>query len=454
MRRALVFVLLLGCELPPDVGARDASVDAEVPSVEDAWLRDEQGGVVILRGTNVSGDSKDPPDFLPNDFASSADFARLRDELGMNAVRFLIFWEAVEPERGAYDEAYLAEVRRRIEAAGEAGLFVIVDMHQDVYGRGFGFSGAPYWSCDEVLYASFQRPSEWYLGYAEPEVQTCFDRLYGDAEMRGAFAAAWRRVAAALRGASGLFAYEVLNEPHWGSASFGVFERVTLPAFYAECIDAIRTEDPDAMVLVEPAPIANVGVRTSLAPPDRPRLAFAPHVYPPALELGTGWTGSRGDLDAWMDGLRGDARRMGLPLVVTEVGARAGVPGAIDYLTEVFDAFDAAALGAVQWDAGRGSYGIFDAEGALSEIGQALARPHPARVAGVPRSFGWDRERGELTLRWVEDGSADGDTLVTAPSLAFPQGVEVVLDGEATIDGAMVRIPQRGGARELTLRAR
>ena len=459
--RALPFVALVllafGCAALPaesDGAVRDADADAGSPAPATLrWLRDDRGGVVLLRGTNVTGDSKSPPDFLPDDYVIAADFARLRDELGMNAIRFLIFWEAVEPEEGLYDDAYLAEVRRRIEEAGAAGLRVIVDMHQDVYGRGFNSDGAPRWSCDEALYDAFEPPAEWYLGYFEPEVQTCFDRLYGDPRIRGAFAAAWQRVAEALADVDAVFGYEVLNEPHWGTSSVRTFEQTTLPAFYEECIDAIRSADPEAYVFIAPSSTVNVGLRTRLDPPDRPRLVYAPHIYPGGLEQGSGWSGTRASLDAWLAGLREDAIAMDLPLVVTELGARASVPGATQYLADVYDALDAAAFGAMQWDAGREGYGLWDAELVAGPVALAIARPHPARVAGLPRAFAWDAEAGIFTLEWDEDGSALGDTVLTAPTLAFPSGFDVS-EPDARVEGTTLIVPQRGGPRSITLTRR
>ncbi len=460
MRAVLMvsFVLLSACDAPSmlaDAGA-DSAVDASVPAPELPWLRDESGRVIVLRGTNVSGDSKDPPDFAPNDYVTTADFARLHDELGMNAIRYLVFWEAIEPEPGAYDDAYLADVRARIDAARASGLEVVVDMHQDVYGRGFGFDGAPAWTCDQSLYDSFDthRPADWFLGYATTEVQTCFDRFWTDPDVRAAFARAWQHVAEALHGS--VFAYEVINEPHWGSSSVRDFERTILPAVYADCVDAIRTGDPDAYVLLEPASLANVGLGTNLLPPDRPRLVLAPHVYPPGLEQGTGWTGTRESLDDWMAGLRDDALTMNLPLIVTEVGARPSVEGATAYLRDVYDALDAAHVGALQGDAGRGGYGIWTSDLTPSDVATSIARPHPARTAGVPRAWSWDADTRVFTYAWDEDGSASGETEITLPSLAFPSGADVVLEdgGQARVEGASVFVPQVGGARSLTLTAR
>jgi len=145
----------------------------------------------VLRGANVSADAKEADDFLPG--IDEEELRSLHDDLGLNAIRLLVFWEAIEPMPGVYDDAYLEAVRAIAEAAGRQRLQVIVDMHQDVYGRGFGHAGAPRWACDERLYHSFVEPDEWYMGYLEPEVKACFDQLYEEGPTREAFLAAWGR---------------------------------------------------------------------------------------------------------------------------------------------------------------------------------------------------------------------------------------------------------------------
>jgi hypothetical protein len=70
---------------------------------------------------------------------------------GMNCLRLLTTWEAVEHKGpGQYDTAYLdyfAEVARR---AGTYGLNVFVDFHQDTWSRMSGGDGAPGWTFEAV----------------------------------------------------------------------------------------------------------------------------------------------------------------------------------------------------------------------------------------------------------------------------------------------------------------
>jgi hypothetical protein len=132
-----------------------------------ARLVDEHGRTLILRGVNLGGSSKIPftPDgatyrregffehrdvsFVGRPFPlEQADehFARLAS-WGLTFLRFIVTWEAVEHAGpGQYDEAYLdyiAEVARR---AGQHGMSLFVDFHQDVWSRFSGGDGAPGWT--------------------------------------------------------------------------------------------------------------------------------------------------------------------------------------------------------------------------------------------------------------------------------------------------------------------
>lgn len=136
-------------------------------NLDGTTFRDEHGRHVLLRGVNLGGDCKLPvkPDgrtHLPTDFSDHrvvsfvgrpAPLSEIDVHLdrishwGFNCLRLLTTWEAVEHAGpGQYDEAYLdyfAEVCRR---AGQRGLRVFIDFHQDVWSRMSGGDGAPGWT--------------------------------------------------------------------------------------------------------------------------------------------------------------------------------------------------------------------------------------------------------------------------------------------------------------------
>ena len=133
-----------GVVLASACGGGESPGDAAVPAVCTGGyhvcpgqLRDPDGRALVLRGVNLSGAQKQAP-YIDAAF-TEADYARLRDEWGMNAIRFIMPWAAIEPTDGAWDEAYLDQLATRVGWAQDAGLAVILDMHQDVYGEGFGF---------------------------------------------------------------------------------------------------------------------------------------------------------------------------------------------------------------------------------------------------------------------------------------------------------------------------
>jgi hypothetical protein len=66
-------------------------------------------------------------------------------------LRLLTTWEAVEHAGpGLYDEAYLDYFRQVCVRAGEHGLRVFIDFHQDVWSRMSGGDGAPGWTFEAV----------------------------------------------------------------------------------------------------------------------------------------------------------------------------------------------------------------------------------------------------------------------------------------------------------------
>ncbi|MFI5683272.1 endoglycosylceramidase [Streptomyces sp. NPDC051636] len=131
-------------------------------TVRNGRFTDGQGREIVLRGYNVSGETKlEENSGLP--FASVADARKsataLRALGGGNAVRFLLSWAHAQPVRGQVDTAYLAAATDRIRAFLDAGIRVYPDFHQDLYSRHlfdagswYTGDGAPKWAVDAGSY--------------------------------------------------------------------------------------------------------------------------------------------------------------------------------------------------------------------------------------------------------------------------------------------------------------
>jgi Glycoside hydrolase family 5 C-terminal domain/Cellulase (glycosyl hydrolase family 5) len=137
--------------------------------VQGPHFVDEHGRTLMLRGANLGGSSKVPRvpngathlregffehrrvSFVGRPFPlEEADehFSRLR-EWGLTFLRFLITWEAVEHAGpGIYDREYLESLRTVIRRAGDYGISLFIDPHQDVWSRWSGGAGAPGWTLE------------------------------------------------------------------------------------------------------------------------------------------------------------------------------------------------------------------------------------------------------------------------------------------------------------------
>ncbi|HOX40557.1 MAG TPA: cellulase family glycosylhydrolase [Candidatus Brocadiia bacterium] len=194
---------------------------------EGRWILDDKDRVVILNGVNLADSCKRPP-FLPWQTKEQVQILR---KWGFNSVRYLIVWEAVEPEPGRYDDAFLDQVAIRLAWCREAGLRVILDMHQDIWGRKFNGDGAPDWACLDNGQKFAQPKGVWSAGYLTLPVNACFDNFYankpgpGGVGIQDRFIAAWRHVALRFKDDPNVIGYDLLNEPHYGSTIYTIFLR-------------------------------------------------------------------------------------------------------------------------------------------------------------------------------------------------------------------------------------
>ena len=181
-------------------------------NAERLFIIDGQGGDLVLHGANISNAAKREP--LHVGWHEQADYDRMIG-WGMNAVRLLIFWTAVEPEEGVFDDDYLDRVEARLDWAQAAGLHVLLDMHQDIYGEKFGGDGAPVWAArDDGI--CFESVSPWWLNYAAPAVMRAFYHLWVDADLQEHYRQSWMLVAERFGDHPAVLGYEIMNEPFFG----------------------------------------------------------------------------------------------------------------------------------------------------------------------------------------------------------------------------------------------
>src|SRR5262249_23580534 len=157
-----------------------------------------------------------------------ADWADMAKQ-GFNVVRLLISWSSVEPTRGMFDDAYIARVRDAVKAAAANGLYSVIDMHQDAWGKyiaspsdvvcapdaapAIGWDGAPQWAtltdgADTCTHGS-REDSE--------AVMNAWDSFYANRDgIMDELVATWSKVATSFRDEPAVAGYDLLNEPNHG----------------------------------------------------------------------------------------------------------------------------------------------------------------------------------------------------------------------------------------------
>jgi endoglycosylceramidase len=426
-------LLLLACLAACSDAGTLAPAPASPPtwSVQAGFLRDAQGRAVILRGANVSGKNKAPPWF---DFHGPSDFARMRTDWGLNAVRFVMQWAAIEPEQGVYDPGYLDAVAERIGWAQDANLYVVVDMHQDVYGMGFqsgGGDGAPLWSCAAANYVGFMPTSPWAVEDLEAGVTACYDGLWHDATLQAHFGEAWRRVAARLAGYDNVVGFDVFNEPYWGSQQLLYFEPDLLGPFYEKMVPIVRSAAPGWVAFLEPSAARNLGVATRLPPPTFGNFAYAPHSYDTQAESGGGFDPLHAPkIVSNIAALAGEAKALGAALWIGEYGGTADESGIADYMKATYDGAGAVAGSTMIWDYTKGGYGLLDVDGSEAQpLVDSVVRPYPERIAGDPIAWSFDEPTSTFTMSYHPRASVTAPTIVSVPARLYPGGYAVDCGG-------------------------
>lgn len=265
---------------------------------------DSRGREVILRGIAVNqlGDYyRERPAAVPVFDLGARDFDGIRS-LGFNVVRLVLSWSRLEPTRGHIDTGYLKRIHDAVAQARRRGLYVILDMHQDAWGKGvaspagelcapgfersIGWDGAPAWA------TRLDGMSTCHAKYREvaPAVAQAFHNFYLDRDgIQSELVKVWGKLAREFAAEPAVAGFDLLNEPHPGLTP-GPAAGQRIGDFYARAISAVRAAERSHprgfshVVFFEPSVTYDITAQPDTVPPptftaDR-NIVFAPHLYP------------------------------------------------------------------------------------------------------------------------------------------------------------------------------
>jgi endoglycosylceramidase len=456
-------------------------------SVKDGRFVDTYGRQVILHGINLVNKNKASGyigDETLRDFEQMADW-------GFNCIRLGVIWDGLEPEPGKFNERYLEKIDRQIRWARRNGIYVFLDMHQDLFSAKFS-DGAPAWATlDEGL--PHVAPGEvWSDAYfTSPDVQKAFDNFWANAPapdgvgVQDHFARAWAQVAGRYADHPGVIGYDLMNEPFEGTPGAQMqgrmtarlaellaareggetspeglmkrwaapdgrgemmhalqdfalfkemldfaapasqeFERATLRPMYQRVAQAIREEDSNHILFVEPSISTNAGVRSGFEPltdadgKADPLQAYAPHGYDIVTDTAEVAAASNQRVALIFARHAETAERLGLPMLVGEWGAYYNSPDVAPTARFVSAQFEKHLASDTYW-----SY--------TNDLGKAaflpaIARSYPMEISGTLTSYSADPEPRRFAAVWQENAT------VTAPTrLYFPKAY---LEGKYRIE--------------------
>jgi endoglycosylceramidase len=411
--------------------------------------------VVVLHGVNEV--AKSAP-YHPAAFGFGADDAAFLADEGFDVVRLGVDMRGLLPEPGPVRQDYVEALAGTVEELSDAGLFVLVDFHQDGFAPKYNGNGLPDWmAIDDGL----PNPPDavFPLYYVQnPAMQRAFESLWANrpgpdgVPLQDHVATALQALARRLADEPQVLGWDVINEPFPGAdwnpcveaAGCAALEQERLVPFYTRLTAAVHEVAPHQPVFVEPFVLFNFGQSPTSLP-------------------GTGAAGDGLSFHSYALDVAGEeavvaqavaaAERDGAPLLATEFGATLD-PVVLD---RVAGQLDAARVPWMVWaynesiiadpgqPAGRGNV-------RSTEALTALVRPYPLAVTGTPTAMAFDAASRTFDLTY-DTAAPDGRryprrlvTVVSVPELRYPDGyaVEVV--------GADVTSPPC--ADRLTLRTR
>ncbi|MBI4617744.1 MAG: glycoside hydrolase family 5 protein [Planctomycetes bacterium] len=400
---------------------------------EGRWLRDAQGRAVFLRGYNYSHLSKTPPF---TSWIAEEHFDRLVS-MGANCVRLLVIWEALEPAEGTYDESYLRKMEEVVGWCEKRGIWVILDMHQDLWARPFGGDGAPKWATKDDLVDPNVLLEPWGLTYFTEEVRANFDRFWNVDAFQAKFRRAWATVVRRLGKSPTVIGYDLFNEPSPGTARPDRFEPDLLKPFYEKLIAEIRAIDPDRIVFVEPGIQASTGLPSFLPPMKEKNLAYAPHFYEPSVQFGMPYPGQWPSAVSYAR-MVAEASVLEMPLVLGEWGTWLDIPDSVPYIRDQLELQESLLVpGALLWNFDpdpdssptleKDRFDPFNKDGSERPALALLDRPYPERVPGEPVAFGFDTTTRVFRLEWETPatGTPGAPSTIHLPARHYPNGFTV-----------------------------
>lgn len=349
-------------------------------SKKEVYFKDYYNRIKIYRGVNVCNYSKAALDLLP--WHTEQDYARLKD-WGFNLVRFLVFWEAIEPEKDKYNFDYLNKVKKHIKTLEKLGIDVIIDIHQDLYSRKFTGDGFPNWTLPEEKH-TFKTQTPWWKNYFTPAVLDCYKHFWKNKDLKNKYVELVEVVSEIFIDCRNVIGIDVFNEPFPNFPFIWRFEKKYLNKFYTQIKQAVICKP----LFFESWILTSAGTPTKLNPKlFSARHFHIPHYYPP-------FCNGEGDYNKFnrlltrisLKAKAIEAKRLNCPVIIGETGISPSVKNYTDFIEDLIELSNKYKINWLWYCYDKethSSHGLLDVDGKEREFVSNLVTIYPQRIAGA-----------------------------------------------------------------------
>ena len=455
--------------------------DAAVRPDNPCGIVDEAGREVMLRGVNarVAGvfdvtfdDGREPLEPIP--VFDASDTAAM-NTLGFNFLRLPINWSGIAPAPNQYSEEYVAAIQEVVDLAEDAGIQVLLDMHQDAYSKEIGEDGAPLWA--------IVPPPETTNAGGElnllplrlaPQTQKAFASFWKNEQVEGKglqehYIEAMTFVMSKFKDNPAVLGMEIFNEPWLLHAQTLLTAQGQDPGlslsmlddFYAKAVPALQETAPDKLVVFEPDVAKNDPPQIppgssdqqpySAAVPnpipwDTRNTVYGPHFYINAFfnpgDAAAGYpniTPNDPDIDLNMANSLAEATAFQAPLLIGEFGFTDKAAQFSETLARMYSLADENVFSTAQWvwkEDSQDSWGFFDFEGETpvlrQDVAQAASRAYPQAISGRIKTSSYDPATQAFSVTFNYADTSAPHQIFLPLEYGYSGGFTLQCDGKET----------------------
>lgn len=350
-------------------------------------ITDKENCIQIYHGINVSNHSKHSAMRKP--WQTIEDYKKL-NEWGFNCVRYLVFWDTLEPEEGCYNDAYIQSIIEEMNTLQSLGIDVILDMHQDLYAEIFGGNGFPEWTV-EMGGHIYEQQWPWYKNYDSPAVEHCYVNFWTSEHLKQKYISAIKYLLSKIDWINNVTGIDVMNEPL--PRYPGDFDKDCLSDFYRNIWVMMRENCFKTRMYYEPHIGTTDGNKSYMELLFDSTTVYSPHFYDTKIDQGKTQYLEKNKAKM-QNAVRikfEEAQKYGSCLFYGEFGlsGKEDIGGYLQSLTDFMDLCDNYGASWTFWTYDKNtSYGILDKDGNEKwDRLQTLIRPYPQKIAGMNPTY-------------------------------------------------------------------